>query len=110
TSWFRDANYSTSSSYAAEILKDWLIEWSMDLKFDEDQNLRSEMSYRPNFANYFLDIKSVLNSVKDIWQGLEPTNDHRFQELDLHLFRIALEKAFSKFTGVKTISKKYELL
>ena len=107
--WFRDANYSISSSYASDILKDWLVEWSMDLKFIEDQYLRNEMSYRPHFKNHYLDIKTAISTVKDIWQGLEPTNDHRFQELDLHLFRIALEKAFSKFTGVKTISRKYAL-
>ncbi|QJW91597.1 hypothetical protein HNV11_20540 [Spirosoma taeanense] len=99
---------SSSSAYVSSIVNDWFVNWSLDLKLKEDQKLRNEMSYRPHFDYKQPNNNEVINSIFEIWSGLEPTSSIRFLELDKHLVRIAFEKLFVMTTGKKSNSPSYK--
>ena len=99
TSWVNASSFTTRSGYSTEIIKRWLKDWSIDLKLNDDQQLRNETSYRPQFSSNYLDIRASVEKLNLIWQAIEPTESSRFNIIDLHLSRIALERIFSKSTG-----------
>lgn len=97
--WIAASGHATTAGYASGILGDWLKSWSIDLRMDTDQKLRNEMSYRPHFNLVQVNINEKLEGLISIWEGMEPTNDNRFIDLDRHLLRIGLEQLFKKVTG-----------
>jgi hypothetical protein len=98
--WVIASGQSTSNGYASAILNDWLKAWSIDIRLQEDQDLRNLMSYRPHFKLSQVDIAEKLRALITIWQGMEPTPDNRFANLDMHLARIGIEKLFTQVTGL----------
>jgi hypothetical protein len=99
--WIVATGYTAKSSYANLIAKDWLDKWSVDLKLEQDRVLRNEMSYRPQFEINRIAIKDAVSNLIKIWRGLEPNGMHPFNELDLHLCRIAIEQTFLRWKSRK---------
>jgi hypothetical protein len=100
--WLSASGHSTSAGYASAVLGDWLKSWSIDLRMKVDQNMRNEMSYRPHFNVAQVEIREKLENLISLWEGMEPTTDNRFFDLDKHLLRIGIEQFFKKATG-KTV-------
>jgi hypothetical protein len=48
TDGLRAAGYGAGGAMPGKLARDWLLNWSIDLKeFTDDRDLRNEMSYRP---------------------------------------------------------------
>lgn len=72
----------------------WLKAWGVDLqRLGLDRDARNEASYRPTHLN----TRPILNAQKaaaflgELWTIHEPGADSRFEYLDRHLLRLALE-------------------
>ncbi|HZY78646.1 MAG TPA: hypothetical protein VFE50_03935 [Cyclobacteriaceae bacterium] len=106
--WIAATQFSLKSSYSSAIVKEWFDRWSMDIRLKEDQTLRNEMSYRPHFEYSKVNIKELVDSLNSIWTALEPVGSSRFNDLDRHLFRIAIEKVYSKWKGRSATGQDFE--
>lgn len=105
--WITSTGASTGTSFAGTIVSTWLQKWSIDLRLNEDQKLRNEMSYRPHFNIQEIDMKDCIKKVLSIWTGLEPSISNRFNELDKFLLRIVIEQIFRLSTGRSTKHRSY---
>lgn len=84
--------------------KQWFLQWGMDLKTPtKDRDARNESSYRPDGIpnSWRLDAPNVLKFVSEIWASFEPSAISRFDMIDRHILRIALESVFTGQTGKK---------
>jgi hypothetical protein len=106
--WITATGGSTTSAYSTSLLKDWFLNWSIDLRLREDQILRNETSYKPHFEINRVDIPGLLDKIIKIWEALEPSTSNRFPDLDMHLSRIALENLFIRTTGSPITDKAFE--
>jgi len=97
--WITATGGSTTSAYSTSLVKEWFLNWSIDLRLKEDQILRNENSYRPHFKINPVDIPTLLDKIIEIWEALEPAASNRFPDLDMHLSRIAIEHLFLRTTG-----------
>lgn len=91
-----------SAAVAAQV-RQWLMQWGMDLKlFADDRDARNESSYRPDGIpeGWVLDASASLRFARDIWRALEPAPNSRFDEIDRHILRLSLESAFKAQTGI----------
>ncbi len=88
-----------ATAVAGAVVKDFLDAWSIDLRLNDDQTLRNEMSYRPQFETSSTISSKAIENIIEIWKHLEPSESDRFEDLDLHLFRNSLENLFEKATG-----------
>lgn len=82
--------------------KDWFAQWGMDLQVSkDDQNVRNESSYRPDGMKkpWALNGAEVLSFARDFWESMEPSTLCRFENVDSHILRVALESAFRGRTG-----------
>jgi hypothetical protein len=83
----------------APIGKQWLEAWGLDLsKFSQDRNARNDASYRPTrlATQPALTAEQTLDFLRDVWVGLEPSEDAPFFALDRHLLRRGLEMAYTR--------------
>lgn len=97
--WIAATPFSSHSAYSSAITAEWFKKWSIDLRLKADQDLRNEMSYRPHFNRHVLNIKSSVDGLSKIWQALEPKGGSPFTDLDSHLYRLGIEKVYSKWKG-----------
>lgn len=82
---------------------DWLKKWGIDIKyFGDDQNLRNHSSYRPTrmLPKRTTSAPDALSFLCELWRMCEPTPSSRFDEIDKHLLRISLSKAYKGVHGV----------
>src|SRR5262245_17033428 len=82
--------------------KAWFLQWGMDLQVPHfDQRVRNESSYRPDglHKNWAIDAAEVLLFAREFWSSMEPTSASRFENVDRHILRVALETAFKGTTG-----------
>ncbi len=103
--WFRATNYGHITSIKSMLLKNWLQKWSIDLKLDEDRNIRNEISYRPKLYPNKINCREMIEKISEIWEACEPTPDHSFKLLDSHLLRITLDEVYSRSGQSKTQKK-----
>jgi hypothetical protein len=92
---------------AAPQAKEWFLQWGMDLQSPaQDRDARNESSYRPDGIpdSWCLDAPTTLNFVRDIWRALEPSRPSRFELIDGHILRLALESIFKGRTGLSPSS------
>ncbi len=82
--------------------RDWLRTWGLDIRmFSRDRDTRNEASYRPTILRQ----PPTPNSVGDtdfiarFWPLFEPAPGDPFHEIDRHLLRLTLERAFETTTG-----------
>ena len=106
--WIDASGHSTSTPYMGAVISDWFDKWSLDLKLDDDQRLRNETSYRPHFTINPVNIVDTIDKLIEIWEGLEPTPSHRFNELDTHFLRLGLETLFELSTGQPITNPSYK--
>jgi hypothetical protein len=106
--WITATGGSTTSAYSTSLVKEWFLNWSIDLRLKEDQLLRNENSYKPHFDINQVDITALLGKIIKIWESLEPAASNRFPDLDMHLSRIALEHLFVRTTGKPVTDKGFE--
>lgn len=97
----------SAGAYSTNVIKDFLEQWSVDLKLEGDQQLRNEMSYRPRYESSSTLSEIALENVIAIWKQLEPNEADRFSELDLHLFRKTLENLYKQAKGKQPTGAKY---
>lgn len=81
--------------------REWLRAWGLDLRmFGRDRDTRNDASYRPTTlrapgaapnddAAYF----------REFWPLFEPAPGDAFRQLDLHILRLTLERAFESVVG-----------
>ena len=105
--WIRSTGASTGSSYASSIVNIWLKKWSIDLRLNQDQELRNEMSYRPHFNINEVIIKEGIKKILSVWKCLEPSISNRFNELDKYLLRLVIEEIFKLSTGHRISHKSF---
>lgn len=82
--------------------ENWFQQWGMDLKTGlDDRNSRNESSYRPDgLPNaWYLDGRDAVTFIHGLWLTLEPSEDSRFDAIDRHILRIALERFFKGRNG-----------
>lgn len=75
----------------------WFRQWGMDLRMlADDHDARNESSYRPEGVASFSELNpdENLTFASDLWHALEPDPASLFQNIDRHIFRIALENLF----------------
>jgi hypothetical protein len=80
----------------------WFQQWGMDLKAGlDDRNARNESSYRPDGipVPWYIEGNDVIEFVRELWSLLEPTVESRFDAIDRHIVRIALERFFKGSSG-----------
>ncbi len=103
TDWLNAGGHVFGPAALAIHAQDWLNAWSLDLIIlSDDHNLRNEVSYRPQGINgrrQRRDLKVVLEAIGDYWRACEPVGSERFQLLDLHLLRFAIERAYRAQTA-----------
>lgn len=92
--WLNDVvGSSTGSLITANLLE----AWSVDLQaLTEDHVLRNAVSYRPTRLQGIapVQIQEFCRAIFLLWQGCEPGGVGSYRELDRHLLRLALKKAF----------------
>ncbi|MGD1026668.1 hypothetical protein [Candidatus Binatus soli] len=84
-------------SKAAPQARQWFLQWGMDLKMPvEDKSARNESSYRPDGMpdSWCLDTSDTLRFTREMWSALEPSAASRFDTIDRHILRIAVESIF----------------
>jgi hypothetical protein len=94
-------------SVVAPQAKDWFLTWGMDLKLPaQDREARNESSYRPDGMPdaWCLDAPTVLQFARNIWRALEPSHPSRFDTIDRHILRLALESIFKGQKGILATS------
>jgi hypothetical protein len=82
--------------------KGWFAQWGMDLDVSkDDQMVRSESSYRPDGIKkpWAVNGAQVVEFARDFWASMEPSTLCRFENVDSHILRVALESAFRGRTG-----------
>ncbi len=82
--------------------REWFRQWGMDLKkLPEDRDARNESSYQPDGIPdaWRVDAAKVLRFACDLWWALEPSAESRFDLIDRHILRIALNGIFNGRTG-----------
>lgn len=80
----------------------WFRQWGMDLKiFAQDRDARNESSYRPDGMPdaWCVGASESLNFAREVWEALEPSPISRFDAIDRHILRLALESRFKGVTG-----------
>jgi hypothetical protein len=80
----------------------WFQQWGMDLKAGlDDRNARNESSYRPDGLPkaWYVGGSDVVTFIHGIWLTLEPTAESRFDSIDKHILRKAIEQFFKGSTG-----------
>jgi hypothetical protein len=90
-------------SVAAPQAKEWFLQWGMDLQLPtKDREARNESSYRPDGMpdTWTLDPPATLRFARDIWRALEPSHPSRFDTVDRHILRLALESIFKGQQGI----------
>ncbi len=82
--------------------REWFLQWGMDLKlFAQDRDARNESSYRPDGMPdaWRVEALATLRFVREAWESLEPSPMSRFDVIDRHILRLALESQFKGATG-----------
>src|SRR5262249_54081136 len=101
--WLNAGGHVLGPAVFATLASHWLRAWSLDLVIlGGDHLLRNEASYRPQGIGGQRprrDLKAVLAALTDYWRACEPSGAERFQLLDLHLLRLAVERSFSAQVG-----------
>lgn len=109
--WLSAAGYSPTGPTSAQLAKDWLKTWSLDLaQLAEDHNMRNEVSYRPQRLLPVRDQTNTVDVIKtlvDFWRACEPSSLERFSLLDLHLLRRALEFSYQRMTGTRPSGSRF---
>ena len=111
TAWINAGGHVFGAAALATLARDWLTAWSLDLAIlGNDHLLRNEVSYRPQGINnrrQRRDIKVSVAALGDYWRACEPSGNDRFQLLDLHLLRLALERSFQAQSGQRARGAAY---
>ncbi len=92
--WFHLQGGATALAPQAQ---DWFMQWGMDLSMaSKDRDARNESSYRPDGipSTWEASAKDGLEFVRDTWIALEPSSNSSFEQIDRHIFRLALERYF----------------
>lgn len=82
--------------------RSWFSQWGMDLKVPHfDQFVRNESSYRPDGMRqqWSVEAAKVLSFARDFWSSMEPSTSCRFENVDSHILRVAVESVFKSTTG-----------
>ncbi|WP_422033635.1 hypothetical protein [Reyranella sp.] len=80
----------------------WFLQWGMDLRDSgQDQYARNESSYRPDGLHqpWQVNASDTIDFVADFWASMEPAATSRFENVDSHVLRMAMEAAFKGTTG-----------
>jgi hypothetical protein len=86
--------------------REWLRAWGVDLRlFAGDQHARNEASYRPTTLREVKASDPVADTefLQTFWPLFEPAPGDAFRQLDRHLLRLTLERAFTATTGKQAI-------
>lgn len=81
----------------------WLRAWGIDIKqFSDDRILRNYSSYRPSriVTKNNISAEESTSFVKELWHLCEPNPTSRFDEIDRHLLRMSLARAYQAIHGV----------
>jgi hypothetical protein len=84
--------------------RDWLRQWGMDLRIArDDRDERNESSYRPDGVPdaWSINASDTLKFIDDVWSSCEPGSTSRFETIDRHILRIAVESLYYARTGNK---------
>jgi hypothetical protein len=84
--------------------QEWFHQWGMDLKIlSADRDARNESSYRPDGlpTAWRIDAPASLKFAREVWSALEPSPGSRFDTIDRHILRVALESVFKGQTGLE---------
>ena len=92
--WVVAAGLPGRSKLTKQILKQWLSEWSIDLKMKKDQDIRNEVSYRPKIFYQDFDALTATKNIREIWDACEPSGAEKFRNLDHHFLRIVLSSVY----------------
>lgn len=81
--------------------REWLRAWGLDLRMlGRDQDTRNEASYRPTTLRSVAGASTTdAGFVQAFWPLFEPAPGDPFRELDRHLLRLTLERAFQSTVG-----------
>jgi hypothetical protein len=68
---------------------------------EKDHDARNESSYRPDGISeaWYVNASEVLSYVEALWRALEPSPNSRFEEIDRHILRLAVEASFKAQYG-----------
>jgi hypothetical protein len=75
---------------------EWFTTWGLDLqRIYTDRDARNEASYRPTRINSIgsLGLRETIDAIFNLWLSCQPISSP-FENLDCHLLRLSLEKAF----------------
>ncbi|BEV46457.1 hypothetical protein [Afipia carboxidovorans] len=106
--WFASVG---GSAKVANQAQSWFRQWGMDLKsFPADRDARNASSYQPDGLPEPWQIKAsdALAFVTELWRSLEPSANSRFDIIDNHIFRAAVEAYFKGVNGKSRIQKPAE--
>ncbi len=90
--WFQPQG---GASALAPQAKAWFMQWGMDLSLaSKDQQARNDSSYRPDGVPTTWEVgsKDGLDFVRNMWSALEPSSASSFEQIDLHILRLAVER------------------
>jgi hypothetical protein len=100
--WLNAGGHVFGAAALAALASEWLRAWSLDLLIlGKDHVLRNESSYRPQGINgrrQRRHLIETLEAIGDYWRACEPAGVDRFQLLDLHLLRLAIERRYRSQT------------
>lgn len=97
--WLRPVGGATA---AAPQARSWFLQWGVDLRFPiADRDARNESSYRPDGIPeaWSVDPVASLEFTRGLWAALEPSQPSRFDVIDRHVLRLALETVFLGVSG-----------
>ena len=80
----------------------WLKTWGLDLRrMSDDRDARNDASYRPTHLvpRGLPEATATVDFICALWSSCEPSSYSRFENLDRHLLRLTLEKAFEGTKG-----------
>lgn len=97
--WFQPQG---GASVLAPQAKAWFMQWGMDLGLAmKDREARNGSSYRPDGVPVTWEVSAAdaLEFVRDMWSLLEPSSTSGFEQIDRHIFRLAIERYYRGLTG-----------
>jgi hypothetical protein len=101
--WFQPLG---GASTLAPQARDWFMQWGMDLGLAaKDRDARNQSSYRPDGvpATWVLNAKDGLAFVRDTWRVLEPSATSSFEQIDLHILRLAIERYYVSLSSIPAV-------
>lgn len=106
--WLNSTPYGSIDSVIDYLLKDWLEKWSIDLKLEEDKDIRNEVSYRPKIYEKHVNHDEIVKKVTYIWEACEPSETSSFDLLDKHLLKASLDVIYNQYVNNSTLHKPVE--